>query len=97
MRAAFLLTLGFIILTHPSVACYDRSGLPAQKRFILNADEAFDSKTGLTWKRCSLGTKLDGGRGCTGEKAFVNSTRLCGRRRRKVMAGTCRLGQNLKA
>jgi uncharacterized protein DUF1566 len=73
MRAVLLLTLGLVVLSHPSVAaCYDRSGLPAQKRFILNGDEAFDSKTGLIWKRCSLGTMADGGRGCAGEKAFVN-------------------------
>jgi hypothetical protein len=38
----------------------------------LKGDEAFDSKTGLTWKRCSLGTRADGGHGCVGEKAFVN-------------------------
>ena len=72
MRAAFLLTLGLIIFSHPSAACYDRSGPSGQKRFVLKGDEAFDSKTGLTWKRCSLGTKMDSGRGCAGEKAFVN-------------------------
>jgi hypothetical protein len=73
MRAALLLTLGLVILSHPSAsACYDRSGLPAQKRFILKGNEAFDSKTGLTWKRCSLGTKADGTGRCIGEKAFVN-------------------------
>jgi len=73
MRGAFLTTLWLVILSHPSAAaCYDRSGPSGQKRFILKGDEAFDSKTGLSWKRCSLGTKADGGRGCAGEKAFVN-------------------------
>jgi hypothetical protein len=72
MRAAFLLMLGLVILNHSAAACYDRSGTSGQKRFTLNGDEAFDSKTGLTWKRCSLGTKADGRRGCAGAKAFVN-------------------------
>jgi Protein of unknown function (DUF1566) len=72
MRAALLLTLGLSMLSHPSAACYDRSSPSGQKRFILNGDQAFDSKTGLTWKRCSLGTRADGSRGCVGEKAFVN-------------------------
>jgi hypothetical protein len=73
MRAALFLTLGLFILSHPPAsACYDRSGLPAQKRFILKGDEAFDRKTGLTWKRCSLGTRADGAGRCVGEKAFVN-------------------------
>jgi hypothetical protein len=72
MRGASLLTLWLVVLSHPSAACYDGLGLPAQKRFILKGDDAFDSKTGLTWKRCSLGTKANGVRGCAGEKAFVN-------------------------
>ena len=73
MRAVLLLTLGLVILSHqPSVACYDRSGASRQKRFILNGDEAVDRKTGLIWKRCSLGIKANGDRGCDGEKAFVN-------------------------
>jgi Protein of unknown function (DUF1566) len=71
MRAAFLLTLGLVILSQPSAACYDRSGPLAQQRFTLHGDEAFDSKTGLSWKRCSLGTRAGGG-GCAGEKAFVS-------------------------
>jgi hypothetical protein len=66
-----LLTLGLVILGRPATACYDRSDRSAQKRFILKGDEAFDNKTGLTWKRCSLGTKSNGGHGCAGEKAFV--------------------------
>jgi hypothetical protein len=72
MRAASLLTLGLIIFSHPSAACYDRTGASGQKRFVLKGDEAFDSKTGLIWKRCSLGTRADGAGRCAGEKAFVN-------------------------
>jgi hypothetical protein len=72
MRFGLFLTLILVLLSHPSAACYDRSSPSGQKRFILKGDDAFDSKTGLTWKRCSLGTKAEGGRGCVGEKAFVN-------------------------
>jgi hypothetical protein len=88
-----LLTLGLVILSHPAPACYDRSGRSAQKRFILKGDEAIDNKTGLTWKRCSLGTKSNGGHGCAGEKAFVTLDQAL----RSAMAGTCRPGQSLKA
>jgi hypothetical protein len=52
--------------------CYDRNGNAKQQRFVLNGGLAFDTKTGLTWKRCSLGTTYDGRRGCTGDKMFVN-------------------------
>jgi hypothetical protein len=72
MRGALLLTVWLVFLSHPSAACYDGLGPSGQKRFILNGDDAFDSKTGLTWKRCSLGAKAGGDRGCAGEKAFVN-------------------------
>ena len=73
MRAVLLLTLALVLLNHPSAAaCYDRSGPSGQKRFVLKSGEAFDSKTGLTWKRCSLGTRPDGTGRCAGEKIFVN-------------------------
>ena len=51
-------------------ACYlNESG--TQQRFLLNRGEAFDTKTGLTWKRCSLGEQWDGKHGCTGEMVFA--------------------------
>jgi hypothetical protein len=56
MRRALLLTLWLVVLSHPSAACYDGLGPSGQKRFILKGDDAFDSKTGLTWKRCSART-----------------------------------------
>ena len=52
-------------------ACYDRAN-GAQHRFVLNDGEAFDTKTGLSWKRCSLGTDWDGKRGCAGELSFAS-------------------------
>lgn len=51
--------------------CYDRVN-GAQHRFALKGGEAVDRKTGLTWKRCSLGTVWDGKRGCAGETRFVS-------------------------
>jgi hypothetical protein len=51
-------------------ACYDRTD-GSQRRFVLNGGEAFDIKTGLTWKRCSVGTMWDGARHCRGETSFV--------------------------
>jgi hypothetical protein len=62
----FLLPIGAA-----SAGCYDTArGL--QHRFVLNGAEAFDRKTGLTWKRCSLGKTWDGKGGCTGETNFVS-------------------------
>jgi len=50
--------------------CYDRVG-GSQRRFVLNGAEAFDTRTGLIWQRCSVGTAWDGARDCRGEMAFV--------------------------
>jgi hypothetical protein len=73
------LVLALAALCHPAAACHDGASPRGQKRFIVKGDDAFDSKTGLTWKRCSLGTKLgiraDRGNPCAGEKAFVNLDR----------------------
>jgi Protein of unknown function (DUF1566) len=43
-----------------------------QQRFILNGGEAIDRKSGLTWKRCSLGMHWDGKRGCAGTIRFAS-------------------------
>ena len=65
--AACLLLLG----QYPAFACYDNKN-GAQQRFVLNGGEAFDGKTGLTWKRCSQGMTWDGKRGCAGAPAFAS-------------------------
>jgi Protein of unknown function (DUF1566) len=44
----------------------------AQRRFQLSGGEAVDRRTGLTWKRCSLGKVWDGKRGCVGQIKFVS-------------------------
>jgi hypothetical protein len=51
-----------------AVACYDEVA-GVQRRFILDGGDAHDTKTSLTWKRCSLGMTWDGN-GCTGEQSF---------------------------
>jgi hypothetical protein len=43
-----------------------------QRRFILDGGEAYDAKTGLTWQRCSLGTRWDGEQGCVGDQEFAS-------------------------
>lgn len=49
-------------------ACYDKAD-GMQRRFVLDGGEARDTKTSLTWKRCSLGMTWDG-KGCNGEQSF---------------------------
>jgi Protein of unknown function (DUF1566) len=73
MRPVALAVAALLLLPGPDFAftCYDRAG-GSPVRFALNGGEAFDSKTGLTWKRCSLGKAWDGKRGCIGETAFQN-------------------------
>jgi hypothetical protein len=51
--------------------CYDGAG-GARHRFVLKGGEAFDQKTGLTWKRCSLGLVWDDKRGCAGTVGYVS-------------------------
>ena len=51
--------------------CYNRDYRGTQQRFALHGEEAFDTRTGLVWKRCSLGTSLVDRKGCRGEKSFV--------------------------
>jgi hypothetical protein len=64
------IALALAILCEPALACYDGSSPRGPRRFIVKGDEAFDSKTGLTWKRCSLGMRMEKG-GCVGEKAYL--------------------------
>ena len=70
MRIALSFALGFLVLCHPALACYDGSSPRGPKRFTVKDDEVFDSKTDLIWKRCSLGTRMEKGR-CVGEKAYL--------------------------
>jgi len=58
-----------LIPAKASLACYQNAdGSP---RFVLNGGEAFDTKTALTWRRCSLGTSWNG-QGCACEPAFAS-------------------------
>jgi uncharacterized protein DUF1566 len=52
--------------------CYDRDASGHQTRFRLLGGEVQDTRSGLTWQRCSLGTKWDGKASCVGQIAFVS-------------------------
>lgn len=72
LRIAPMLMIALLAPDHAAVACYDGMAPHGAKRFVVNGNEAFDYKTGLSWKRCSLGTRMDKGNRCAGEKAFVS-------------------------
>lgn len=57
-----------VLMGEAVAACYDEVG-GVQRRFILDDGDARDTKTSLTWKRCSLGMTWDG-KGCTGEQSL---------------------------
>ncbi|NVO14028.1 MAG: DUF1566 domain-containing protein [Rhodoplanes sp.] len=71
MKGAILLVAVVCALPTGGVlaGCYDRTANGSQHRFVLDGGEALDTRTGLTWKRCSLGRGWDG-RQCAGETAF---------------------------
>lgn len=46
-------------------ACYGGTPATAQTRFVLEQGEARDTRSGLIWKRCSVGLTWDG-TGCAG-------------------------------
>lgn len=69
MKIAFILAaLLLVVPISQSIAgCYGRTNARAQTRFVLRGREAIDTRTGLIWQRCSLGTTWDGKHGCVGE------------------------------
>jgi hypothetical protein len=73
MKNALLLAVGFWLLSvsHSVADCYNRVN-GSQQRFVLDGGEAYDTKTGLTWKRCSLWTTWTAKDGCTGEPTFAS-------------------------
>ena len=53
-------------------ACNEDAVKPSEaSRFVLNAGEAYDQQTKLTWSRCSAGTRWTEGAGCAGEVALL--------------------------
>jgi hypothetical protein len=40
------------------------------KRYVLKGGEAYDTRTGLTWRRCSVGAAWNGRAGCAGRPAL---------------------------
>ena len=69
---SILSALLLVVPISQSIAgCYGRTDARAQTRFVLRGGEAFDTKTGLIWQRCSLGRTWDGRHGCAGEMMSV--------------------------
>jgi hypothetical protein len=66
-----VLLLCWLSATDTEAGCYGAAG-GAQRRFLLRGGEAFDQKTGLTWKRCGLGLVWDGKQGCTGTLRYAS-------------------------
>jgi hypothetical protein len=65
---SILAVLLLVVPISKSIAgCYGRTGARAQTRFVLRGGEAFDTRTGLVWQRCSLGMTWDGKHGCVGQ------------------------------
>ena len=72
IKFGLVFALGLALLSREALAgCYERID-GAQRRFQLNGGEAVDRRTGLTWKRCSLGLVWEGKRGCVGEIKFAS-------------------------
>jgi hypothetical protein len=73
MKGAVLLAAGLCLLPMrmSAATCYDRVN-GSQQRFVPSGGEAYDTKTGLTWQRCSLGTIWDGKQKCTGEPVYAS-------------------------
>jgi len=72
LRAMAAAAAGFSLLSQ--VAALSSGGLEScagTARFTLRDGEAYDSRTGLTWKRCSEGLSWENG-GCTGESRFFS-------------------------
>jgi len=58
---------GTLLGTPSFAACANQMNGGRPSRFVLKDGEAFDPKTGLTWKRCSVGRTWKKGDGCSGE------------------------------
>jgi hypothetical protein len=70
---SILTALVLVLPVSQSIAdCFARTDARARNRFVLRGGEAFDTKTGLIWQRCSLGMTWEGRHGCAGEKMSVD-------------------------
>jgi hypothetical protein len=74
MKIGSILAVLLVItsLSESKAGRYGRTDTKPQTRFVLRGAEAFDSKTGLIWQRCSLGTTWDAKRSCVGEIMSVS-------------------------
>jgi hypothetical protein len=60
-----LVVFAGLALVLPQIA---QAGTPSKtdSRYVINGGEVYDTKTNLTWQRCSVGLHWGEGRGCTG-------------------------------
>ena len=69
LAARLVLAAGFVLLaTSAARAVCDakRPSTTPSSRYVLRGDEVYDTQTGLTWQRCSLGQTWKEGSGCIG-------------------------------
>jgi hypothetical protein len=69
-----LLTTAVLLVAAPMsciAGCYGRDGSTPQTRFKPLAGDVRDTKTGLLWKRCSLGTEWTGQGACEGQVQYL--------------------------
>jgi hypothetical protein len=62
----------YSIATPALAACRGQLKDKPTSRFTLDEGEAHDKKTGLIWNRCSVGMHWKNGKGCLGERQFLN-------------------------
>jgi hypothetical protein len=95
---SILAALLLVVPISQSIAgCYGRTNARAQTRFVLRGGEAIDTRTGLVWQRCSLGTTWDGKHGCEGDIMFVGLDELIRRPKNSAGIGACPPGRNWRA
>ena len=52
--------------------CPSQTTKKTPPHFVLNAGEVLDKRTGLIWNRCSVGMHWQKGKGCIGERQFLD-------------------------
>lgn len=72
LRISFMIFAVMSLMGHACKAeCYGRNVGERQKRFKIVEGEVEDTKTGLIWKRCSLGAEWNGKDGCAGQVSYL--------------------------
>jgi hypothetical protein len=67
----FAFMLACLVPDVSMAVCARPEGGTAPGRFLISDRDAYDSRTGLTWRRCSVGMTWKG-ENCTGERALMS-------------------------